>query len=288
MNFIYTYVPKEDDKKLDSEFYLIDVILLVLSVSKIRKFKTGEDKVIFYSTIDFYSYFKDMNLFDEFREVPNIDDYLKNQEYELCHKNCLYKIFVAKIQDEPFITLDHDFIIYDKSYFDKIKENDLVFAFQEFLTEPVYSKTYLPTYNEVIKLLGDDNENFKDIKTDYSINVSISGGKRVDIIKNSYTKICEFYIQNISKLNTIPLMTMFLEQFLFRTQIGNYDIKPYYSWNDLNQGKCHHFTGFRYEDDSRKRIVIELIKENPIAYDYIIKNFGFFPSYMIKITDLKS
>jgi len=287
MNFIYTYVPKEDDKKLNSEFYLIDVILLILSVSKIKRFKSEDDRIVFYSTPVFYSYFKDLNIFDEFIEVPNIDDYLKNQSYDLCHKNCLYKIFVAKIQNEPFITLDHDFIIYDKSYFDRIKKTDLVFAFQEFLTEPIYSKTYLPTYDDVVKLIGNDSEILVNVKKDYSINVSISGGNRLDIIKKSYTNICDFYIQNIEKLNTIPLMTMFLEQFLFRTQINNYNVTPYYCWEDLKQGKCHHFTGFRYEDGNRKRIVKELIEENPNAYDYITKEFGFFPSYMIKITDLK-
>jgi hypothetical protein len=285
MNFIYTYVPKDDDKKLNSEFYLIDVILLVLSVCKIKRFKSEEDKIIFYSTKEFYSYFKDLNLFDEFREVPKIDDYLRNQKYEFCHKNCLYKIFVAKEQIEPFITLDHDFIIYDREYVDKVKNMDLVFAFQEFLNEPVYSTTYLPTYNEVIKLVGNGDEVLKNIKTDHSINVSISGGKRLDIIKNSYTKICDFYVKNINELNKIPLITMFLEQFLFRTQIEEFNVKPYYCWDDINQGKCHHFTGFRYDLDNRKRIVKELIEENTFAYEYIITEFGFFPDYMIKITD---
>lgn len=134
--------------------------------------------------------------------------------------------------------------------------------------------------------MGESHKILTDVKTDYSINVSISGGNRLDIIKNSYTNICEFYVENIDKLNTIPLMTMFLEQFLFRSQIENYNINPYYSWGDLNQGKCHHFTGFRYENENRKRIVKELIDENPNAYDYLTKEFGFFPSYMIKITDL--
>lgn len=283
MNFIYTYVPKDDDKKLDSEFYLIDVILLVLSVSKLNKFKSKNDKIIFYSTKEFYSYFEDMNLFDEFYEVPNISNYIKKQEYNFCHKNCIYKIFVAIEQNEPFITLDHDFIIYDKEYLDKIKEKDLVFAFQEFLTEEVYSKTYLPTFNQVVDMMGNDHEVLKDIKTDHSINVSISGGKRLDIIKSSYINITNFYIENIEKLNTIPLMTMFLEQFLFRSQIDKFKVKPYYSWDDIKDGKCYHYTGFRYEPENRKRIVDELIIERPDYYTYIVNNFGFYSTYMRKI-----
>jgi hypothetical protein len=285
MNFIYTYVPKDDDKKLDSEFYLIDVILLVLSVSKVKRFKENGDKIIFYTTKEFYSYFDGINLFDEFAIVPNIEEYLQNQKYEFCHKNCLYKIFVAKEQTEPFITLDHDFIVYDKEFIDKIKEQELVFAFQEFLNEPVYSKTYVPTYNQVVSLLDDNHEVLQNVKTDYSINVSISGGKRLDIIKNSYIKICDFYVQNIEKLNTIPLITMFLEQYLFRSQINNSNVQPYYCWEDIRDGKCHHFTGFRYELENRKRIVKELIEENKLGYEYIVKEFGFFPDYMIKITD---
>jgi hypothetical protein len=283
MKFIYTYVPKEDDKKLDSEFYLIDIILFVLSVSKIKKFKSKDDRIIFYSTKEFYSYFKDMDLFDEFIEVPEISKILENQEYEFCHKNTLYKIFVAKEQTEPFITLDHDFIIYKKEYLDKIKEKDLVFAFQEFLTEEVYSKTYLPTYNKVVKMLGNNDGVLKDIKTDHSINVSISGGKRVDIIKNSYINLCDFYIENVTKLNTIPLMTMFLEQFLFRSQIDKFDVKPYYCWDDIKDGHCYHYTGFRYESENRKKIVDELIIESPEYYQYIVDNFGFYGSYMRKI-----
>jgi hypothetical protein len=285
MNFIYTYVPKDDDKKLDSEFYLIDVILLVLSVSKIKRFKESEDKIIFYSTKQFYNYIEPLNLFDEFNEVPNILKYIEKQEYDFCHKNCIYKIFVSIQQNEPFITLDHDFIVYKKDYLDKIKKKDLVFAFQEFLYEPAYDNTYLPTYNKVIDMLGNNQDILKNIKTDYSINVSVLGGKRLDIIKNSYINITNFYIQNIEKLNTIPLMTMFLEQFLFRSQIENFKVNPYYCWEDIKQGKCHHFTGFRYDLDNRKRIVNELIEENPQAYKYILTEFGFFPDYMIKITD---
>ena len=283
MNFIYTYVPKEDDKKLDSEFYLIDVILLVLSVSKLKKFKSEDDKVIFYSTKEFYSYFEDMNLFDEFYEVPNISNYIEKQEYNFCHKNCIYKIFVAIEQKEPFITLDHDFIIYDKEYLDKIKEKDLVFAFQEFLTEEVYSKTYLPTFNRVVDMMGNDHEVLKDIKTDHSINVSISGGKRLDIIKSSYMNITNFYIQNIEKLNTMPLMTMFLEQFLFKSQIDKFNVNPYYCWDDIKDGKCYHYTGFRYDLENRKKIVDELIIERPDCYTYIVNNFGFYGTYMRKI-----
>ena len=56
-------------------------------------------------------------------------------------------------------------------------------------------------------------------------------------------------------------------------------------WEDIKQGKCHHFTGFRYDLDNRKRIVNELIGENLQAYKYILTEFGFFPDYMIKITD---
>lgn len=283
MRFIYTYVPKEDDKKLDSEFYLIDIILFVLSVSKLKKFKSEEDKIVFYSTKEFYSHFEGMDLFDEFYEVPNISKYLEKQEYDFCHKNCIYKIFVAIEQNEPFITLDHDFIIYKKEFIDKIKEKELVFAFQEFLYEPEYVDTYLPTYDKVVEMLGNNHEVLKDIKTDHSINVSLSGGKRLDIIKNSYINITNFYIENIEKLNTIPLMTMFLEQFLFRSQIDKFDVKPYYCWDDIESGHCYHYTGFRYEPENRKKIVDELIIERPDYYTYIVNNFGFYNSYMRKI-----
>jgi hypothetical protein len=274
MNFIYTYVPKNDDKKLDSEFYLIDVILLLLSVVKLKQITTPEDKIIFYSTEEFLGYFKDINLFDEYTEVPNIENYLSNQAY---------KIFVAAKQNVPFIMIDHDFIIYDKDFLDEIKTKDLVFSFKEFTKESAYMNTYLPTYDSVVKELGGDIEVLKNVNKEYSINMSIYGGKRLDIIKESYIKISDFYIKNVKFLNQLPLMTMFLEQFLFSGQLTKYDVEPYYCWEDLYTGKCHHYTGFRYELANRKKIAEELKTEAPLVYDFVIKNFGFYPSYMSKI-----
>ena len=78
-------------------------------------------------------------------------------------------------------------------------------------------------------------------------------------------------------------MTMFLEQFLFSGQLTKYDVEPYYCWEDLYTGKCHHYTGFRYELANRKKIAEELKTEAPLVYDFVIKNFGFYPSYMSKI-----
>lgn len=280
MNFIYTYVPKEDDKKLDSEFYLIDVILLVFSASKVKKMMSEGDKLIFYSTQEFSKYFSDLGLFDEIKEVPNISHYLRNQVYEYCHKHCIYKIFIAIEQTEPFITIDHDFIIYNKEFFDKIKLEDLVFSFKEFTNEDAYINTYLPTYNQVVEKLGDDADVLNEINKEYSINVSISGGKRLDIIKESYIKITDFYINNYEYLNTLPLMTMFLEQFLLSGQLTNYDVNPYYCWDDFENGSCVHLTGYRYEIDNRKRISEELKNEFPDLYDFIKKEFGFYPTYM--------
>ena len=280
MNFIYTYVPKEDDKKLDSEFYLIDVILLVFSASKVKEMMDEGDKLIFYSTREFSKYFSELGLFDEIREVPNIGDYLRNQVYEYCHKNCIYKIFIAIEQTEPFITIDHDFIIYNKEFFDKIKLEDLVFSFKEFTNEDAYINTYLPTHNRVVEKLGDGIDVLNEINKEYSINVSISGGKRLDIIKESYIKITDFYINNYKYLNTLPLMTMFLEQFLLSGQLTNYDVNPYYCWDDFENGSCVHLTGYRYEIENRKRISEELKNEFPDLYDFIKKEFGFYPTYM--------
>ena len=93
MNITYTYVPKEDDKKLDSEFYLIDVILLILSVSKVKRFKSESDRLIFYSTKEFYGYIEPLNLFDEFVEIKDENVYIKNQDYKYCHRNNIYKIY---------------------------------------------------------------------------------------------------------------------------------------------------------------------------------------------------
>ena len=281
MNFIYTYVPKDDDKKLDSEFYLIDVILLLLSASKLKKFISPNDKIIFYSTQEFASYFLTLGLFDEFKEVPKIENYLENQVYEFCHKNCIYKIFVAVEQTEPFITIDHDFIIYDKDFLDRIKTKDLIFSFQEFLNEPAYVNTYLPTYDKVIEGLGINHEVLENPNREFSINVSISGGNRLDIIQETYKKIIDFYINNIEFLNGLPLMTMFLEQFLLSTQLLNYDVKPYYCWDDFKNGKCHHYTGFRYEHENRIEICKQLKIEFPQIYDFVVREFGFYHSYMV-------
>ena len=283
MNFIYTYVPKNDDKKLDSEFYLIDVILLLLSVVKLKKLLAPEDKIIFYSTNEFSNYFKPLGLFDEYKEVPSIENYLTNQAYEFCHKNCIYKIFVAIEQTEPFITIDHDFIIYDKEFLDKIKTKDLIFSFKEFTKELAYINTYLPTYDKVINELGANHDVLKTINKEFSINVSISGGNRLDIIKNSYIQISDFYIKNIDFLNRLPLMTMFLEQFLLSGQLLKYDIEPYYCWEELRDKKCVHYTGFRYESENRKKISNELKLEAPSVYNFIVENFGFYPAYMSKI-----
>jgi hypothetical protein len=283
MNFIYTYVPKNDDKKLDSEFYLIDVILLLLSVVKLKQITTSEDKIIFYSTKEFINHLKGIDMFDEYKEVPDIEIYLSNQTYEFCHKNCIYKIFVAVEQVESFIMMDHDFIIYDKEFLDKIKTKDLLFSFKEFTKENAYVNTYLPTYDKVVKELGENIDLLKEVNKDYSINMSIYGGNRLDIIKEIYIKISDFYIKNITVLNQLPLMTMFLEQFLFSGQLMKYDVEPYYCWEDLYAGKCHHYTGFRYDLPNRKKIAEELKTEAPQVYNFVIKNFGFYPSYMSKI-----
>jgi len=285
MNFTYVYVPKEDDKKLNSEFYLIDVILLVLSVSKIKRFKSTNDKIIFYSTNDFYGYLKPLNLFDEFYEIKDGNVYIKNQEHEFCHKNNIYKIYVTTLQTEPFINFDHDFVIYDKEFLDKIKTKDIVFAHQEFLHEPVYQPTYLPTLDSVINEVGSHHDVLQNLDKDYSINVSVYGGTQSDIIKNAYKKIWDFYVENYLGLNKIPLMVMFLDQFLLKTQVYKTEVRPYYCWEDIQSKKCIHFTGFRYHLENRKRIVNELIIENELAYNYIVKEFGFFPSYMIKIRE---
>jgi hypothetical protein len=285
MNFIYTYVPKEDDKKLDSEFYLIDVILMILSVSKVKKFKSESDRLIFYSTKEFYSYIEPLNLFDEFVEIKDENVYIKNQDYKYCHRNNIYKIYVTTLQTEPFINLDHDFIIYSKELFDKIKEENLVFSFKEFLTEPDYVPTYLPTLDRVIEEVGGHHDVLQNLDKDYSINVSIFGGKKSNLMVDAYKKIWDFYIENYVGLNKISLMVMFLDQFLLKTQIYRTEVKPYYCWDDMVSGDCIHFTGFRYEINNRKRIVNELIEENLLAYKYILTEFGFFPDYMIKITD---
>ena len=124
MVFTYVYIPKDDDKKLDSEFYLIDVILLVLSVSKIKRFKSNDDKIIFHSTKEFYGYLEPLNLFDEFKEIVDDDVYIKNQKYEYCHKNCIYKIKAAISNNESYINLDHDFVIYNKDYLDLLKNRN--------------------------------------------------------------------------------------------------------------------------------------------------------------------
>lgn len=281
MNFTYVYVPKEDDKKLNSEFYLIDVILLVLSVSKIKRFKSEEDKIVFYSTKEFYGYLEPLGLFDDFYEIKDENVYIKNQQHEYCHKNNIYKIYVTTLQSEPFINFDHDFVVYNKEFLDKVKTMDLVLAHQEFLTEPVYQPTYLPTLDLVIDEIGGHHELLQNLDRDYSINVSIYGGKRSDIIKDSYKKIWDFYVENYVGLNKIPLMVMFLDQFLLKTQIYKTDVRPYYCWDDISEGKCVHFTGFRYHLDNRKRIVKELIEESKSAYDYIVKEFGFHSNYMV-------
>lgn len=285
MNITYTYIPKEDDKKLDSEFYLIDVILLILSVSKVKRFKSESDRLIFYSTKDFYGYLEPLNLFDEFVEIKDENVYIKNQDYKYCHRNNIYKIYVTTLQTEPFINLDHDFVIYSKKLFDKIKEENLVFSFKEFLTEPAYVPTYLPTLDKVIEEIGGHHDVLQNLDKDYSINVSIFGGKKSNLMVDAYKRIWDFYIENYVGLNKIPLMVMFLDQFLLKTQIYRTDVDPYYCWDDMVNGDCTHFTGSRYEINNRKRIVNELIEENPSAYEYILTEFGFFPDYMIKITD---
>ncbi len=281
MNYTYTYVPKNDDKKLNSEFYLIDVILLVLSVSKVKRFKAIEDKLIFYSTKEFYSYLEPLGLFDKFVELQDENTYIKDQEYKYCHRNNIYKIYVTTLQTEPFINLDHDFVIYSKELFDKIKETDLVFSFKEFLNEPAYIPTYLPTLDKVIKEVGSHHDVLQNLDKDYSINVSIFGGKQSKHMVEAYKKIWDFYIENYIGLNKISLMVMFLDQFLLKTQIYRTGVVPYYCWEDMVKGDCIHFTGSRYEEGNRKRIVKELIEENKTAYDYIVKEFGFYPVYMI-------
>lgn len=283
MIFTYTYIPKEDDKKLDSEFYLIDVILLMLSVSKVKRFKGEYDKIVFYSTKEFYSYFEPLNLFDEFVEIQDENRYIKNQNYEFCHRNNIYKIYVTTLQKDAFINLDHDFVIYDQESFDKFKRQDLVFAFQENLKEDCYKDVYLPTLDSVINEVGDTHSILQNVDKDYSINVSIFGGMKSNFIVDAYKKIWDFYIENYIGLNKIPLMVMFLDQFLLKTEIRKTMINPYYCWDEISQGKCHHFTGYRYEPENRKRIVNELIEENPKVYQYIVENFGFYDSYMRKI-----
>jgi hypothetical protein len=282
MVFTYVYIPKDDDKKLDSEFYLIDVILLVLSVSKIKRFKSNDDKIIFHSTKEFYGYLEPLNLFDEFKEIVDDDVYIKNQKYEYCHKNCIYKIKAAISNNESYINLDHDFVIYNKDYLDLLKQQDLVFSHREYLSEPILRPTYIPTYEMILDRIK-DHEILVNADTDFVINVSICGGKKFEFIKDAYIKIWDFYVQNHVVLNEFEFMTMFLEQFLLKTQIYKNDIEPYYCWEDYETNKCIHFSGHRYKPEYRKRIVNELIEENPNAYQFILENFGFYSDYMIKI-----
>jgi len=63
---------------------------------------------------------------------------------------------------------------------------------KSFYQNQFINQSYLPTLDLVINEIGGHHELLQNLDKDYSINVSIYGGKRSDIIKDSYQKIMGF------------------------------------------------------------------------------------------------
>lgn len=214
---IYTYVPPKQDWIDNKKFYLFELFSMLYSIETFKKhFKCKGFKL--YSTPEICEFFKDTGYFSELVDVTIHEQYIKNQDGGYNHPNMLYKMFVVDYQTEPFLHLDNDlFLNYPGTFHGVI--NKVIFAYEEnvinYYLNPQFYNFYFTTYQKIIKELTEEElkgmGNFNPIS---ALNCCIFGTDDPTILKESFGKSNSFFIQNYEKLNKIPNMPGFIEQYL--------------------------------------------------------------------------
>jgi len=218
---VYTYIPPKQDWIDNKPTYSFELYSLLYSVECMRNnFKTKGFTL--YSTEEICGFMEGKGYFDRLVVVTQGDEYIRNQDGGFNHPNMLYKMFTVEDITGPFLHMDNDLFINNPSTFNDI-HNDVLFAYEERVVDhqlnEQYYNFYFTTYNEIIKSL--DNEEIKPIEQFNPIsafNCCIFGGDKFETIKRSFELSNNFFKDNFEKLNLIPNMPGFIEQYL---QVSN-------------------------------------------------------------------
>lgn len=234
-NILYTYVQPNE---LPSNC-IIQLYSLCLSVQLVKK-NLEYNKIKLYTTPEVKDFFKDTNYFDEIHDITFCAEYIENQNPGILHKNMLYKIFVPTLQTEPFIHIDNDLFINDGDVINYGINQKVFFGFKEnvicpntkYMTNQYYH--YFNNFIEVVNSL-EKNElidlgNFNPMN---AFNCSIFGCDNNELIK-SFTKVKDFFIKHYVKLNEIPNIPIFIEQYLQVSYLlEDIDFLEIYTFEDL-------------------------------------------------------
>ena len=234
-NILYTYV----QPNISLSHCSIQLYSLCLSVQLVKK-NLEYNKIKLYTTPEVSDFFKDTDYFDEIHDITFCSEFIENQNPGILHKNMLYKIFVPPLQTEPFIHIDNDFYIND-GYIIKYGVNQKVFfGFKEIVTLPntKHMKNhyyhYFDNFVQVVRSLNEEDIN--DLGTFNPMNAfncSIFGCDNDELIK-SFTKAKDFFVKHYEKLNEIPNIPSFIEQYLqISYLLEDYDFLEIYTFGDL-------------------------------------------------------
>lgn len=214
---VYTYIPPKQDWKDNKPVYTLELYSMCCSVILFkRKFKSKSIKL--FSTVEICNFFKDKGIFDDFFIVNDDDVYIENQNGGYNHPNMLYKMLTVENINGPFLHLDNDLFLNDSSTFNDV-HNDILFAYEEEIIgtslNDQYYKFYFNTYIEIIKQLNDESlDDISNFNPRSAFNCCVFGGDNWESIKKSFGRSNEFFRKNHSKLNPIPNMPGFIEQYL--------------------------------------------------------------------------
>jgi hypothetical protein len=234
-NILYTYV----QPNISLTHCLVQVYSLCLSVQLVKK-NLEYKKIKLYTTPEVRDFFKDTDYFDEIHDITFCSEYIENQDPGILHKNMLYKIFVPPLQTEPFIHIDNDFYINDgdvikygvnQKVFFGLKENVLCDN-TKYMKNGYYH--YFINFMQVVNYLNkEDLVEFNNFNPMNAFNCSIFGCDNDELIK-SFTKVKDFFVKHYQKLNEIPNIPSFIEQYLQVSYLlEENDFLEIYTFEDL-------------------------------------------------------
>lgn len=185
MKIVYTYYPVLNKQITESEIYS-----LTLSVLWIKKF---------YKNVFLYTDKKTKKLINELK-IPFdvIDTDILNEVNTKTFS--IPKLLVYSNQNEPFLHLDNDLILYKKFNFDN--DNKIIFSFNEGLSEinsyTKYHNQFFKTYvNSLDKIFNNLDDNFlKHISLSEVGNMSVFGGINYKIIQTASDYCLDIYKKN--------------------------------------------------------------------------------------------
>lgn len=234
-NILYTYV----QPNLSLSHCSIQLYSLCLSVQLVKK-NLEYNKIKLYTTPEVSDFFKDTDYFDEIHDITFCSEFIENQNPGLLHKNMLYKIFVPTLQTEAFIHIDNDFYIndgnvikygVDQKIFFGVKEN-VICDNTKYMANNYYH--YFINFMQVVNSL--DEEDLVELgkfNPMNAFNCSIFGCDNDELIK-SFTKVKDFFVKHYKKLNDIPNIPIFIEQYLQVSYLlEDNDFLEIYTFNDL-------------------------------------------------------